>query len=235
MTMTAPLVPQTPAAPAALPSPVISFVNHVLGQHAWARDKLRACAGRTLKVSAGPFIFHWAITPEGLVGAIPQSMASNNSSHQGSQPGGLSGLPPDIPGELAFDVSLTVSLSSLPQFALDRSGALKSVRIDGDAEFAQLLGQLVREVRWDAEDDLARVVGDIAAHRLMRGAKSFHAYGFNAVQRLNETVTAFLLDEDPTLVRRPMLEALARDIASLRDDCARLEKRLERLEAQWPR
>ena len=217
-----------PPAPPDFPSPVIGFVNHVLGQHAWARDKLRMHAGRTLKVSAEPFIFHWIITLEGLVGADPQGVSSRNGSHQGLQ----ADVPHEALSGAPFDVSLTVPLAGLPQFALDSDGAIKNVRIEGDAEFAQLLGQLVREVRWDAEDDLARLTGGIAAHRLMQGAKSFQTYAHDASQRLKETITAFLLDEDPTLVRLSMAEQFARDVSTLRNDCARLEKRLERLEAQ---
>jgi ubiquinone biosynthesis protein UbiJ len=224
-----------PPATPDFPSPVIGFVNHVLGQHAWARDNLRAHAGRTVKVSAEPFSFHWAITPEGLVGAVAQGLSSKNGSHHGLQADTPGKALPDVASEAPFDVSLTVPLSSLPQFALDPDGAIKQVRIEGDAELAQLLGQLVREVRWDAEDDLARVTGGIAAHRMMQGAKSFHAYALDASQRLKETVSAFLLDEDPTLVRRVMAEQFARDVSVLRDDCARLEKRLERLEAQAPK
>ena len=174
-------------------------------------------------MTAAPLVLHLVITPEGLVAARFESNALHNGSHQGSATPGLS------------DVALTFALTSLPQFALDPAAALRSVHIEGDAEFAQVLGQLVREVRWDAEDDLARVLGDIAAHRLMRGARAFRAYALDAAQRMAETTSAFLIDEDPTLASRPLLDAWAGDVAALRDDCARLEKRLERLEATVPR
>ncbi len=202
---------------------VTAFVNHVLGQHAWARARLRACAMRTVKVCVLPFVFDWAITPEGLVGAIAGERATKSGSHQGLQTGGQA--------PSAADVTLTLPLALLPQFAFDADAAMKSVRIEGDAELAQVLGQLAREVRWDAEDDLARLTGGAAAHSLMQGAKSLRAYAKDASQRWQETVSAFLLDEDPTLVRRSAGEQFARDVSTLRDDAARLEKRLEQLEA----
>lgn len=237
--------------PARLPDlsqAVTRFVNHVLGQHAWARATLRAHAGRRVKVSAEPFTLFWTITPEGLVEAILQDHSAKIGSHQGLQ-ADASGYPGTStgggsgPGDHsragtapapAFDVSLTIPLSSLPQCALDADAAMKNVRIEGDAELAQVLGQLAREVRWDAEDDLARLTGGAAAHSLMQGAKSLRAYAKDASQRWQETVSAFLLDEDPTLVRRSAAEQFARDVSTLRDDCARLEKRLERLEAARP-
>ena len=189
---------------------VTAFANHVLGQHAWARARLCACAGRTVKVCVLPFVFDWVITPEGLVGAIVGEPSAKSVSH----------------------VTLSIPLALLPQFAFDADAAMKSVRIEGDAELAQVLGQLAREVRWDAEDDLARLTGGAAAHSLMQGAKSLRAYAKDASQRWQETVSAFLLDEDPTLVRRSAGEQFARDVSTLRDDTARLEKRLEQLEAR---
>ena len=205
----------TPLPPA---SAAVAFVNHILGQNPWAREALRGHAGRTVRFAVEPLVFHAIITSEGLVEANPGGIDAENGSHQGAS------------GQRSVDISLWIPLSSLPQFVLDPAGAVRNVRIEGDAELAQLLGRLVREVRWDAEDDLARWVGDIAAHQLVRNAKSFHAYALDASQRLTETLTAFLLDEDPMLVRREALDGWATEVARLRDDCARLEKRLEHLE-----
>lgn len=206
-----------------LPAPVIGFVNHVLNQNGRACERLRAFAGRTVRITFDPLEFDLAIGPQGLVEAASGGQGPENGSHQGSSAG--QGGP---------NVTLTLSPLTLPRFVFDPEGAMRDVRIAGDADLAQLLGQLVREVRWDAEDDLARVVGDIAAHRVARDARNLQGYARDASQRLTETVTAFLLDEDPTLVRRALLEALATDTARLRDDCARFEKRLELLETKRP-
>lgn len=206
--------------------PAMRFVNHVLGQNAWARATLRHYVGRTVTVSALPLVFHWVITPEGLVQALERGTAAKNGSHQGTQADAQVNQAADTPA----DVALSMPLASLPQFALDAEGAMQQVRIEGDAEFAQALGQLVRQVRWDAEDDIARITGGILAHRLMQGAQSLHATARDAAARLQETVSAFLLDEDPTLVRRAAAQQFAREVSTLRDDVARLEKRLERLE-----
>ncbi len=202
----------TPAPPA----PVLAFINHVLRQQPWARERLRPHAGRTVRVSAVPFDFTLAIGPEGLVQAADSEVSVESGSHQGSQ----------------ADVVLQIRLANLPLFALDPERATKDVRIEGDAEFAHTLSTLARELRWDAEEDLSRVTGDIAAHRLMAGARSLQVYARDATQRFGETASAFLIDEDPTLVRTAMAEQFARDVAALRDDVARFDKRLAQLEAK---
>ena len=227
-------------------TPVIVFINHVLAQQGWAREKLKPHAGRSLRVTALPLDFTLAITPEGLVGAVLQGAPLDNDSHQGVQGDDQSKSPPrgdpkhepdsEFKRESSTgasrppDVTLRIPLASLPLFALDPERAMRDVRIDGDAEFAQTLSQLARELRWDAEEDLSRVAGDIAAHRLMQGARTMQTYVKDAAQRMAETTTAFLIDEDPVLVRKSMAEQFARAVSTLRDDCARLEKRLELLE-----
>jgi ubiquinone biosynthesis protein UbiJ len=40
------------------------------------------------------------------------------------------------------------------------------VRIEGDVQLAADVNWLVDNVRWDLEDDLARVIGDAPAHNL---------------------------------------------------------------------
>ena len=198
------------------PAPVLAFINHVLTQQPWARERLRLHAARTVRVSAAPFDFTLAIGPSGLVQAADSGVSVDNGSHQGSQ----------------ADVVLQIPLVNLPWFVLDPERATKDVRIEGDAELAQTLNALARELRWDAEEDLSRVTGDIAAHRLMAGARSLQAWARDATQRFTETASAFLIDEDPTLVRKQMAEQFSRDVAALRDDAARLDKRLAQLEAQ---
>ena len=231
-------------------TPAIVFINHVLAQQGWACEKLKPHAGRSVRLTALPLDFTLVITPEGLVGEALQGSPADNGSHQGTQaddqrrspsksdpkhepthaPNSESQRESSASASRPPDVTLRIPLASLPLFALDPERAMKDVRIDGDAEFAQILSQLARELRWDAEEDLSRVTGDIAAHRLMQGARTMQTYAKDAAQRMAETTTAFLIDEDPVLVRKSMAEQFAREVSTLRDDCARLEKRLELLE-----
>ena len=53
---------------------------------------------------------------------------------------------------------------TLAQAAL--RGDKPSIRIEGDVQLAAEINWLVDHVRWDVEEDLARVVGDVPAHTL---------------------------------------------------------------------
>ncbi|MGI9133635.1 MAG: hypothetical protein ACR2I0_06785, partial [Rhodoferax sp.] len=46
------------------------------------------------------------------------------------------------------------------------------VRISGDVQLAAEVNWLADHLRWDIEEDLARVLGDPVAHGLMQAARS---------------------------------------------------------------
>jgi len=51
------------------------------------------------------------------------------------------------------------------------AGKSPPVKIEGDVQLAAELGWLAENLRWDFEEDLSRVVGDIPAHAMADAAK----------------------------------------------------------------
>ena len=88
---------------------------------------------------------------------------------------------------------------------------------------------LVRHLRWDFEEDLAKLVGDAAAHRLAGLARDAAAWHVDAAQRVAGSFMEYAVEEKRVLVRRPALEDFSAALARLRDGVERLEKRIERL------
>ena len=132
-------------------------------------------------------------------------------------------------GESAADVVFQIPLSLLPRLARRDEAALREVVFSGDSEFAALLSTLAREIEWDIEEDLSKVVGDIVAHRLVDTAKRAHAWRQDATQRLTENVAEYLTEETRAFITRGELESLAQANETLRDDVARLAARLGKL------
>ncbi|MDF3839016.1 SCP2 sterol-binding domain-containing protein, partial [Cupriavidus basilensis] len=141
------------------------------------------------------------------------------------------------------DVTLTVPLQQWPLVASDVAGggqaaAMKHVRIEGDAELANTVSTLARGLRWDAAEDLSRALrgilggplSDSVAQRVVEGVQQVHAQATRVGRTLVDNVTEYLLDEQPTLVRHAALDEFNAGVSALRDDLARLEKRLEKLE-----
>jgi ubiquinone biosynthesis protein UbiJ len=114
----------------------------------------------------------------------------------------------------------------LPQ-GLDK--VMAQATVDGNAEFATELSFVFRNLRWDAEEDLAKLVGDIPAHRMVQGANRFFAWQQQAATHLAENVTEYLTLEKPVLVPRVELLTLRDEIAQFDAALARAEKRLAAL------
>jgi len=118
-------------------------------------------------------------------------------------------------------------LARLPFFGRE---ALRDADYQGDAALLQSLDSVFRTLEWDAEADLAPLVGDVAAHRLARA-------GHDAVDALRQRARALgqnageYLVEEAELMARPVdVARFNRAVDALADDVARLEARLARLE-----
>ena len=114
--------------------------------------------------------------------------------------------------------------------AQNRERAFSYVKIEGDADFANAISQLSHSLRWEAEHDLARWIGDIAAVRVVSHAKSAWQAGRTQQQKLTENVAEYLLEENPMLVRLQEMSDVANAVTRTRDAVARLFQRIEQLE-----
>ena len=184
----------------------LSATNHLLAQAGWSRQRLQPHAGRTARLVLSP------------VAEIDFSVANDGQLAEWS-------------GEEAPEVSLRLAVADLPRLLVDGlETAMRHVRIEGNAEFAEALGFVFRHLRWDAEEDLSRLFGDIAAHRLVEGGRKVVDEGRRSLERASGNVAEYLTEESTLLVPRKALPAFAEEVVALRDAVARLDKRVARLE-----
>lgn len=179
----------------------LAAINHLLARADWARERLAPHAGRCARLRAEPVELLFAIDADGhLVDAEP-------------------GMAPAV--------TLSAPLSALPGLtAGDASKAMNAVRIEGNAELADALGFVFRNLRWDAEEDLSRVFGDILARRLVTGADGLRAAHRRAWNALTGNLAEYLGEEQRTLITRGAVASLGEELRHLHDDLARLDKRI---------
>ena len=125
---------------------LVLFLNHVLMQEKEAQDRLARKKGSVLHVRWGLFALNLLVTPAGLLDKA------------------LSGVKPDLLIALAVDSPLTLLQSVM-------AGKSPPVKIEGDVQLAAEIGWLAENLRWDFEEDLSRVVGDVPAHALADAAR----------------------------------------------------------------
>ena len=111
-------------------------------------------------------------------------------------------------------------------------GRLRSgtVRIEGDAEVAQRFRELLEQARPDVEEELSRVIGDVAAHRIANFARGFLDLGRRATDSLATSAAEYLQEEGRDLPVRIEVDEFLKEVDRLRDDTERLEARIARLE-----
>ena len=188
----------------ATPAVAFSFLlNRLLGAEPWARERLVPFAGETLELRAPPLpALRLAVEEGGTVKA----------------------------GDAEPSLTMTLKPELLVALARGEEHALRAVDVQGDGRLAAEVLVLARHLRWDVEEDLSRVFGDVIAHRLAGAARAFAAWHVDAAQRLGGALVDYATDERPLLVRRSELDTLAEPLARLRDAIARLDKRIESLE-----
>lgn len=184
-------------------SPVSAAINHLLAREPWAREKLARHAGKVALFDAGIVSLKLKAAADGMVEAAS--------------------------GDEQQNVTIRVRLSDLPLILQHREHAFSYVQIEGDADFANTISQLSDSLRWEAEEDLAKLVGDTAAVRLVGGALSALDIAKATQQKIAENVAEYFLEEKPMLVRPQTVADFSSDVTRLRDDVERLAKRIEKL------
>jgi ubiquinone biosynthesis protein UbiJ len=183
----------------------VSALNHVIAQQEWPGARLRAHAGRTVTLRMPPAPdLHMRIGEDGL-------MAEETTG-------------------AGADLTISLRPSALPRLLQRDEAALRDVDITGAADLAKLAQELVRELAWDVEEDLSRVVGDVAAHRLVKTGREIMGWQQEAARRLAQNFAEYLTEERPTLVHHELARDFAADAARTRDAVDALETRIAALE-----
>lgn len=204
---------------------VLSAFNHITRQQPHLRESLVAHQGRVLRIHVvSPLAA--ADRPEEAPSA--DWLARMLPSWQSDARIGIDGTLSAVSGETPA-ATLTVRPSADTLFAALRDGPQAlgaSLRIEGDVMLASALGQLAKSLHWDLEEDLSRVVGDVAAHRAgmaWRGARQQAAV---TRDRVREALTQHLSNDQGVLVSRAEFDAFAADIRLLAQQLTQLESRV---------
>jgi len=137
---------------------LVLLLNHVLMQEREAQLRLARKKGSVVHVRWGVFQLPLRITPAGL---------ANLADAQAT---------PD----------LVLSLEGQPPWEVARqvmAGSKPPVQIEGDVQLAAELAWLADNLRWDLEEDLARGLGDAAAHTLAEAGRKLLAALKSALAR----------------------------------------------------
>lgn len=125
---------------------VVLLLNHILLQEKEATNRLLGQKGRVVHLQWRTFSMTLVATPAGLLDLAPAQAK------------------PDLVLAATEESPLVLAQGML-------RGDRPAIRIEGDVQLAAEVNWLVDHVRWDIEEDLARVIGDAPAHTLGQAAR----------------------------------------------------------------
>lgn len=177
-------------------------LNALLRREQWAAERLSRHAGKSLRFTVGSLQVGLSIEASGQLRVCDRAV---------------------VP-----DVSLTIGaqhLADLPAIlrSRDLSAITEKLHVQGDAALATLVSELARDLRWDIEDDMAAVFGDVIGPGLLKGGMAALGMAQTVAQRAAANVAEYLGEEGRLLATRA-------DVDAWRDDCDDLLRRLDALE-----
>ena len=189
-----------------LESPFAAGLNYLLESESWARERLAPFAGEILELRAPPLpALRFEVAADGRLGPAPAGAVASLTISAG-------------PGALA------AALQGEDQL-------MRAVDVSGNARLAGEVMTLFRHLRLDVEEEMAKVFGDVAAHRMAGFARDVAAWHVDTGRRLAGTLVEYAVEEKRLLIGRGELADIAAAQARLRDGLDRLEKRIDRLAA----
>lgn len=179
-------------------------LNHVLRQQGWPLARLRPFAGRTVAFRLAP---------------LPDLCVSIRDD----------GLLDEARADSEADLTVKLKPSALPRILQRDEKALSDIELAGAADLAQVVQQLFRELEWDVEEDLSRIVGDVLAHRMAQTGRDFVSWQQDAAMRMAQNIADYITEERPLIARRDQIAGLAAEVEQLRESAQDLERRIENL------
>lgn len=183
-------------------------LNALLRRESWATDQLSRHSGKVVCFVIGKAHGRLLIQSDGLVQAAQS--------------------------DIVPDVTLTIpsaKLGQLPSLLQTRDPTLIAslMHIQGDAGLATVVSGLAKDLRWDIEDDISQVLGDIPAARLVGAGKMAMAGAKLAASRLGNNMAEYLSEESGLMVNRIAYSVWATRLQALDSQLDALDTRVQAL------
>ena len=135
-----------------------------------------------------------------------------------------------IAGEVGVaDATISLNPSLALRLLAKDPQASQQVSIEGDTELATSLAKVLQGMKWDYEEDLSQLIGDIPANKISAFGKHAVNTAKEQASNLAEMISEYWQEEQPLIAKKRHVEAFIQEVDQLRDDTERLEKRLSKL------
>jgi ubiquinone biosynthesis protein UbiJ len=182
----------------------LDAVNRALERESWAREKLAAHAGRTVRFRSGPIERTIAIEASGRL----------------------------VEGASKPDLTLSVSPLHVPALLATPERWSELVRAEGDASLAATFAELTQTLPWFVERAFAGVLGPIVGQQVSDAGRRLLDLSRYAADRFSESFARYVRDEAKLAVGEQEARSFADDVAQIAARTDALVARVDALALQ---
>jgi ubiquinone biosynthesis accessory factor UbiJ len=187
--------------------PLIQFMlQHLMQQNRWTAPKLQPFAHHHICLDFKVAQVMLTVLSNGELAVAGETATADATIH----------LPPSLAMRL---------LRQDPQ-------AHSLIKIDGDSTLGMEIGKILAAIRWDVEEDLSKVVGDVAAFEVVKLSQQTMQHLQSQAKNLGEMLVEYWQEEQPLLAKKTRIEQFNQAVDQLREDTDRLQQRVEKLLAK---
>jgi ubiquinone biosynthesis protein UbiJ len=179
------------------------IIQHLLAQNEWAAPMLQPFASKSVQLN-------FVLLKTSLIILENGSLALAGETN--------------VP-----DASITIPPSLLLRLMAKDETAKLQIKVDGDTHLATALAKVLSHVRWDYEDDLSKLTGDVSAHKIGEFSRNTASAVKDTAINLAEMLSEYWQEEKPLLAKKRHVEQFNTEVDTLRADVERMEKRLNKL------
>ncbi|MDO5639718.1 MAG: SCP2 domain-containing protein [Neisseria sp.] len=183
----------------------LPIINHLIQQNPETRAALAGYNGIVVCLNAAGLRIRGRINAEGFLDDAPEREA---------------------------DAEITFHNSALQKVLQGQRPGVGDVALDGDTAMAMALLPLFGSLRYYANDDLSRLFGDAVAGgigtRVTQVTDTLKQIGQSLMGQLGD----YTREPEAPVISRAEFDAWTQEVEKLRDDIARLQARMAKLERQ---
>ena len=188
---------------------ITRFLQHLTNQNNWSRLPLQAFAGKVVQFDFTLIKVNLLILEDGSL-----AIAGENYNNKSVAPEAVIHVPPSL---------------ALRLLANDENAKMQ-IKIDGDTHLATEISKILQNMRWDMEEDLSKLTGDITAHKIGEITRKTLSEAKKQSINLAEMLSEYWQEEQPLLAKKRHVEQFNMQVDTIKSDVARFEKRLNKLE-----
>ena len=179
------------------------LLQHLISQNSWASNLLLPFAGKSIQINVSFISTSLVILENGNLAIAGET---------------------NVP-----DATVTIPPSLLLRLLAKDEAANRQINIEGDTHLAAELAKVFSNMRWDYEDDLSNLIGDIPAIKIGTFARDAANTVKETSVNLAEMLSEYWQEEMPLIAKKRHVEQFNAEVDMLGADVARFEKKLAKL------